>query len=126
MSQQLELWLVRHGETDWNAERRTQGHSQNELSALGVKQAQRLAERLSGETFDTVYSSDLKRALKTAQIVFPEREIIQDKRLREIGRGALEGTTEAERTSEQNELLAYIRQDLMARRPPDGENFQDV
>lgn len=122
----LDLWLVRHGETDWNRERRTQGHSPNPLSELGVKQARRLAQRLSGEPFNCVYSSDLERALQTARIVFPARDLIQDVRLREIGRGVLEGTTDAERTEEQRALLCHVRDDRLVRRPPGGENFQDV
>ena len=122
----LELWLIRHGETDWNRERRTQGHSHNPLSALGVKQARRLAQRLENESFDCVYSSDLERALQTANTVFPDRSIIQDARLREIGRGILEGSTDAERTEEQRELLRHVRGDRLLRRPPGGENFQDV
>ena len=126
LPEQLELWLVRHGETDWNFERRMQGHSQTRLSALGVRQAQCLAARLKGETFDAVYSSDLERALQTAQVVFPEREIIQDRRLREITYGVLDGTTELERTDEQNILLAHLRRDPAAPRAGDGENYRDV
>ncbi len=122
----LDLWLVRHGETDWNRERRTQGHSHNPLSELGVKQARRLAQRLEFEHFDCVYSSDLERALSTAKIVFPDRELVQDVRLREIGRGVLEGTTDTERTEEQRALLRHVRGDRLVQRPPGGENFQDV
>ena len=122
----LDVWLIRHGETDWNREGRTQGHSQNPLSKLGVQQARRLAERLESERFDQVYSSDLKRALQTAMIAVPDRNIVQDVRLREIGRGSLEGTTDAERTEEQRHLFQHIRGDRLARRPPGGENFQDV
>jgi len=122
----LELYLIRHGETGWNREGRTQGHSQNPLSKLGIKQARRLGMRLESETFDQTYSSDLKRALQTATIAFPHAEIIQDRRLREIGRGILEDTTDAERSEEQRELLNYIRGERLTRRPPGGENFQDV
>ncbi|CAN5863556.1 histidine phosphatase family protein [soil metagenome] len=122
----LDLWLIRHGETDWNRERRAQGHSHNPLSELGIKQARRLAQRLEPETFDRVYSSDLERALQTARIVFPDCEIVQDARLREIGRGILEGTTDAERTEDQRALLHHVRGDRLVRRPPGGENFQDV
>ena len=122
----LDLWLIRHGETDWNREGRTQGHSQNPLSELGVKQARRLAQRLESESFDYIHSSDLKRALQTAELVFPARQIVQDERLREVGRGVLEGTTEAERSEEQRALLRHIREDHMTRRPPGGESFQEV
>ena len=73
----LELWLIRHGETDWNRERRIQGQRQNPLSALGIKQARRLGLRLEAETFDKVYSSDLKRALQTAQLAVPDADICQ-------------------------------------------------
>ena len=122
----LDLWLIRHGETHWNREGRTQGHSQNALSELGIKQARRLGMRLESETFDQVYSSDLKRALQTAAIAFPQRDISHDKRLREIGRGSLEDTTDAERSDEQRKLPQYIRGERLTRRPPGGENFQDV
>ncbi|MER3451955.1 MAG: histidine phosphatase family protein, partial [Thermus sp.] len=56
-----EVWLIRHGETEWNANKRFQGHLDIPLSPRGIGQAFRLAERLSRsqESFDSLYSSDL-------------------------------------------------------------------
>ncbi len=63
------LLLVRHGETDWNAEGRLQGHTDRPLSDYGRRQARRLGEELEGEGLEAIYSSDLARAHETAEIV---------------------------------------------------------
>lgn len=89
------LLLVRHGETDWNAERRYQGHADIPLNARGREQAQALAEQLAGEALDAIYSSDLSRARVTAQIVGDRLDVpvIADPDLREIDVGDVEGLT---------------------------------
>lgn len=96
----LELWLVRHGETTWNAEGRWQGQTDVPMSKLGREQAHRLAARLEGTPFESVISSDLERALETARIVSAgletSGEIQTDPRWREIDVGALGGLTAAE------------------------------
>lgn len=122
----LELWLIRHGETVWNVERRIQGQQHNPLSELGVRQARQLGARLLGETFGTLYCSDLKRAVQTAELVFPGREPIFDTRLREIARGDLEGQLGAELVGEQRDLYAAMQRDLVNVRPPGGENYRDL
>ncbi len=63
------ILLARHGETDWNTERRWQGHADRPLNDVGRDQARELAETLAGRTIDVVYSSDLVRAHETARIV---------------------------------------------------------
>ena len=65
----LHLMLVRHGETEWNAQRRYQGQSDTPLSELGVRQAKLVAERLAGREIDALYASDLMRAWETAQFI---------------------------------------------------------
>ena len=87
------LYLIRHGQTDWNAQRRLQGHSDIPLNAEGQKQAQSLALRLRDHAFDTVLSSDLARALKTAEILNFDRGLPHRKTrlLREIHLGEIEG-----------------------------------
>jgi probable phosphoglycerate mutase len=89
------LLLIRHGETAWNAEHRIQGHLDIPLSQAGVRQAARLAERLSSEPVDAVYSSELVRAWLTAAPL-AERlglPVIAEPRIRERCFGIFEGMT---------------------------------
>ena len=93
------LLLVRHGETDWNAEGRLQGHTDRPLSDYGRRQARRLAEELEGEELEAIYSSDLARAHETAEIV-GERlglPISLEPALREKDWGSWEGLDAVER-----------------------------
>ena len=93
------LLLVRHGETDWNAEGRLQGHTDRPLNDYGRQQAKELAERLAGEGADAIYASDLVRAKETAEIV-GERlglPVVIDADLREKNWGNWEGLTGDER-----------------------------
>jgi len=87
------LILVRHGETDWNAQHRWQGHSDTRLNDAGREQARLLAKGLPG--VDALYSSDLARARETAEIVAGALglELRLDERLRERGFGSWEGLT---------------------------------
>jgi 2,3-bisphosphoglycerate-dependent phosphoglycerate mutase len=91
--------LVRHGETDWNAEGRLQGHTDRPLNEYGRRQARELAEQLADEQVDAIYASDLARARETAEIVgarlgLPVR---LDPDLREKNWGTWEGLTGDER-----------------------------
>jgi len=93
------LLLVRHGETDWNAEGRLQGQTDRRLSVFGRRQARQLAEELDGEEFDAIYASDLARARETAEIA-GERlglPVVLDADLREKDWGTWEGLTAVER-----------------------------
>ena len=92
------LLLVRHGETDWNAARRWQGHADVPLNARGLEQARTLAEQLMAEPVDAIYASDLSRARDTAAVV-GERlgvSVVVDADLREIDVGPIEGLTAEE------------------------------
>ena len=121
----LELWLIRHGQTIWNAEGRAQGQLDSSLSELGVKQAERLRKRLKHETFDAVYSSDSGRAVQTANIALPGADLVLEPRLREISFGVLEGKTQAERSAEDCQIWDYILEDRFARAPTGGETWQE-
>jgi len=94
-----ELLLVRHGETDWNAVGRLQGHTDRPLSDYGREQARRLADDLAGEEFDAIYASDLARARETAEIVGERLQlpVVEDPDLREKNWGTWEGLTSTER-----------------------------
>lgn len=88
--------LVRHGETDWNRERRWQGHADRPLNETGRAQARELAEALADEPFDAVYSSDLLRAHETARIVAERKglDVTAVPDLRETRFGSWEGLTD--------------------------------
>ncbi len=63
------LYLLRHGETEWNTKRITQGTTDIELTARGIEQAQNVANRLVSEKIDYIYASNLSRAYETARII---------------------------------------------------------
>jgi broad specificity phosphatase PhoE len=92
------LLVARHGETDWNREGRWQGWADPPLNDLGREQARELAEQLRGIPFDAVYSSDLRRAHETAEIVAAPHAVpvVVDPELREIDVGSWSGLTRAE------------------------------
>jgi 2,3-bisphosphoglycerate-dependent phosphoglycerate mutase len=89
------ILLARHGETDWNRERRFQGHADTTLNAAGRAQARELAEALAREGLDAVYASDLRRAHETGEIVgeLLRLPVIVDPDLREIDVGSWSGLT---------------------------------
>ena len=110
----LHLMLVRHGETEWNVQRRYQGQSDVPLSEFGRQQAVLIAERLAGQTFDVVYASDLKRAWETASIIANRSnlEVISEPRLRELKFGILEGLTFEEAEEKYPEMIAAWLEDF--------------
>ncbi len=89
------LLMVRHGITEYNSTRRFAGHTDVELSADGYRQAERLRERLASERIDTIYSSDLRRALVTAEVISSghKADIVACPELREVNYGDAEGLT---------------------------------
>ena len=97
----MRLVLVRHGQSMWNREHRIQGQLDPPLSPEGVRQAELLGGRLAGRRFAAFYSSDLKRAYETAEVIgrFIDMEPVADASLREIFLGDWEGLTTAEITS---------------------------
>jgi uncharacterized phosphatase len=92
------ILLVRHAETDWNVERRVQGHTDRPLNDTGRAQAVALADTLDGKQIDAIYSSDLLRAHETARIVAERRglQVTLVPELRERDFGTWEGLTDAE------------------------------
>src|SRR5690625_1661575 len=93
------IGFIRHGETEWNTKGLSQGHSDIPLNKAGVLQGEKVAHRVAEEPWDIIYSSQMKRAKKTAEIItekLPMPHFI-DQRLRERHGGLIEGTTEEER-----------------------------
>jgi len=91
----VKLFLVRHGETDYNRSNRYQGHSNTALNRTGLRQAKRLQRRLLDEKIDKIYASSLMRAMDTARIIADGRgiEVAASENLVEIGFGRFEGMT---------------------------------
>ena len=89
----MRITTIRHGETDWNLERKPQGSCDIELNATGLAQAERLAVRLADEPCDIIFTSDLMRAKKTAEIINTRHsvELVATSKLRESSFGEFEG-----------------------------------
>jgi broad specificity phosphatase PhoE len=92
------VYLARHGESDWNVERRWQGHADRPLTERGREQAARLAARLADVELDAIYASDLRRAWETAEAVARSRgiEVVRLPELREVDVGSWCGLTRDE------------------------------
>ncbi|MDE7029294.1 MAG: histidine phosphatase family protein [Lachnospiraceae bacterium] len=89
----MRLYMIRHGETQWNVSRRFQGRSDIPLNDEGRRLARITAEALAEVPFARIYTSPLKRARETAELIKGERDIpvILDERIIEIGFGVYEG-----------------------------------
>ena len=87
------FYIFRHGETDWNKERRCQGHTNTSLNETGIAQAAGLAEKMLEIPLDIIVTSDLSRALNTGTAVANKKGIplVVDSRLREMAYGDAEG-----------------------------------
>ncbi|MBB6099625.1 broad specificity phosphatase PhoE [Deinobacterium chartae] len=120
----LRLTLVRHGITEWNRLGRWQGHTDTELSPEGERQARQLGRRWQGRRFDRVYSSDLRRAHRTAELALPDAEIILEPRLREVSFGEFDGKTEQE--NRLHPLFADWAADPYRSPAPGGESLEDL
>lgn len=90
---QTTVYLVRHGQTNWNLIKKFQGLRRVPINKVGKEQVKRLAKDLKGISFDVVYSSPVLRARQTAKILVPKHKIILNKDLRELDRRAHEGFT---------------------------------
>ena len=123
-----ELWLARHGQTDWNVEGRYQGHADVPLNALGVQQAHLLAHKLDGQKFDAIFSSDLQRARLTAEVAAARLglPLRLDARLREIDQGDWEGELVAEISRRYAERWHVNPADPEGFGAPNGETIGQV
>jgi len=122
------ILLVRHGETDWNAAGRIQGHSDTPLNAAGRQQARRAAQRLAPEPVRALYSSDLARAFETAMIIGEPLglTVVTSPRLRERQYGAWEGLTAAEIQARYPEQFTMWRARSTDFAPPQGETIRQL
>ena len=119
------LLLVRHGITEFNSTRRLAGYSDVEMSSDGYEQVKRLRDRLVNEQIDVIYSSDLKRALVTAEVISSERkvDIVACPELREMNYGQAEGLTLQEIGRLYPEVSELISNFSLQLKFPGGESF---
>lgn len=124
----LELWLVRHGQTNWNIDGRIQGQSDVPLNETGRSQAQALTEKLKDVPFVAVYSSDLERARETAEIIAAAHGLaVQiDARLREVKQGEWEGLSLADIRERYDWQYRHNQSYSPDFRPPGGESAREV
>jgi broad specificity phosphatase PhoE len=124
------LWLVRHGQTDWNLAGRWQGQSPEAppLNAAGRAQAEALRAQLDPSRFDAIYTSDLPRARQTAAILAggAALPVYVDPRLREINLGQWEGMPSEAIARQFPAELAERQRDPAGARAPGGECAADV
>ena len=122
------LYIVRHGETDWNKMGKYQGIIDVPLNENGLNQAKACGEALKDITFDRILSSDLSRALVTAETIRGDRTtpITIDKRLRELNFGDWEAMLFSDIEARWPGLIdeMYLRPHLV--KVPNGESFKDL
>jgi broad specificity phosphatase PhoE len=122
------LWLIRHAETNWDRMGWVQGHLDSpRLTRRGRQQARRVASLLVTKDVGVVYSSDLRRARTTADIIAERlgRPVVADSRLRERNFGKLEGSPTGAPTAETTGICGGRVTDVDAR-PPGGESIDDL
>ncbi|NPV74757.1 MAG: histidine phosphatase family protein [Anaerolineae bacterium] len=124
----VELWLVRHGQTDWNMDKRYQGQTDIPLNEAGIAQAYELGRALAGTAFDAIFCSDLQRARQTAHILAGELHapVYEDARLREAHFGEWEGYPYFEMKEKYPEIWMERKQNPLAPVAPGGETLQQV
>lgn len=125
-----ELWLVRHGQTDWNLTGRWQGQASDApgLNETGRAQALAICEQMNGNNFSAVYSSDLLRARQTAELIAEPQglTVTLEPRLQEINLGAWEGMLSEEIEAKYPQELAERARNPFETPAPNGESPREV
>ncbi len=124
----MELYLIRHGETESNREKRYRGWSESALSQKGVRQSEMAGFFLAGQNIEALYCSDLKRAAATARVIGAScgLEPAVTPLLREINFGQWEGLTYDQIEAEWGEQISLWLDDPFNRSAPGGETLDQV
>ena len=129
----MDIYFVRHGETDWNAARRVQGRSDIPLNEYGIELAYRTKEGLQKEgiVFDSAFSSPLVRAYKTAQIILEDTDVVpvKDDRLLEMDFGIYDGMSIIDaRNGKTNKMFSNCMKDpgKYFPKPGEAESFEQL
>ncbi len=123
------FYIVRHGQTDWNVRGLMQGQKDSILTMVGEDQAKNVAEELQNIKFDAIYSSDLMRAKRTAEIIALDKELAVEtsELLRERGFGDLEGKPyEAMKTHEKLYFALSDEEKILYRNNSESETDEEI
>lgn len=123
-----QILLIRHGQTEWNREERFRGRARLDLNQTGLRQAQALAERVASLHPNSLYSSPLKRAWRTAEIISKRLDLtpLPAEGLTDIDYGDWEGLSPGEAEAKYPELYALWRQSPQKVTFPGGESLAAV
>jgi len=124
----MDIYLVRHGQTEWDEERRMQGRKNSDLTAMGREDSKYLAKELSHTEFSQIYSSPLERAMETARYIMVGRtqEIIPFEAFKEMNFGEWEGMVDREVKSRYPEDHFDFMNRPNLFKPLGGESFEEL
>lgn len=124
----MEIYIIRHGETVWNTERRLQGRTDIELNEKGIQLAEVTAEQLKTIPFDKIYCSPLKRAYHTARILASDRDIpvIKNDLIKEMSFGEWEGVKDKELIESGSKFRYFFKEPALYEPAPSGESFEQI
>jgi broad specificity phosphatase PhoE len=122
------IYLVRHGQTDWNKDRRVQGWTDIKLNKEGVKEAKKIGEYFKDKVIHAIYSSPLKRALQTAKEIARHKKYSIHKvdEFREGRFGIFEGVRYEDVVKHKDFREGLEKQGHFHYRPPQGESYGDI
>ena len=122
------IYIVRHGQTEWNLLGKTQGHGNSDLTPKGIEQAELLADSMTKYPIDYIYSSDLGRAYQTAEIIGNKLniEVERTEALREMNFGTWEGRIIKDIIEEDPELYKMLRNEPHLAKIPQGETLSQI
>jgi 2,3-bisphosphoglycerate-dependent phosphoglycerate mutase len=126
-----QLVLIRHGQSEWNLQNRFTGWVDVDLTEKGIAEAQKAGETLKGYSFDAAFTSNLKRAQKTLDIILnsigqTDIPLIKDERLNERHYGDLQGKNKDEMREEFGEEQVHVWRRSYDVAPPNGESLKDT
>lgn len=126
----INLYIVRHGQTQDNLEGRIQGHTDSPLTELGIKQAEAIARRLAAQNLSAIYSSDLGRAVTTAQAIARAQNVQMQPHLtpllRELNLGKAQGLTREQYAQQRPEEFKLWQRDSIKHRPCGAETVEQA
>jgi 2,3-bisphosphoglycerate-dependent phosphoglycerate mutase len=127
----VQLVIVRHGQSEWNLQNKFTGWVDVDLSPNGVKEAEQAGDRLKGYQFDQAFSSVLKRANRTLDIILErmgesDMRVTKDQALNERMYGDLQGKNKDEMREEYGEEQVHIWRRSYDIAPPNGESLKDT